>query len=434
MILRMDYKAVGSTVSLAARMEQTATPGTIQITAQTYRLVEGYFDYEEAGLIAVKGSATKMRVYRVTHERSGWARIDVARERGFTRLVGRERELELLRHCFDLAKDGRGQAISIIGDAGLGKSHLLYECRQLFAGTNLTWLDGRCGPYGTALAYLPLIDVLKQHFRIDASDSDTDIRDKVHRRLEAFNLDVDSTAPYLLHVLATEGSMLPGMSPEAIKYRIFEALQALVIETANQQPLVIAIEDLHWVDTITAEFLTFLLDHIAGARVLLVCTYRPDFTSAWSGKSYHSVVTLTRLGLQDSYRMLASLLDMLPIQDEVVRLVLDKAEGIPFFLEELVHSWRETGAITQHEGTWQFAVKDAPLQVPDTVHEVLMARIDRLPEAAKRVLQLGAVIGREFGGELLQAVSGLTERELTGHVTALTQVYWRGPSYHTSSI
>lgn len=153
--LRMDYKAVGSTVNLAARMEQTATPGTIQITAQTYKLVEGYFDCEEVGQVAVKGSATKMRVYRVTDERDGRARIDVARERGFTRLVGRERELELLRHCFDLAKNGRGQAISIIGDAGLGKSRLLYECRQLLTSADLTWLDGwtlRSIRYGAGLS------------------------------------------------------------------------------------------------------------------------------------------------------------------------------------------------------------------------------------------------------------------------------------------
>jgi predicted ATPase/class 3 adenylate cyclase/DNA-binding CsgD family transcriptional regulator len=427
--LRMDYKAVGSTVNLAARMEQTAAPGTIQITAQTYKLVEGYFDCEDQGLVAVKGATSKVRVYRVTGEGAGRARIDVARERGFTRLVGRDRELELLRHCFDLVQDRRGQAISIIGDAGLGKSRLLYECRQLLAGESLTWLDGRCSPYGTALAYLPIIELLKQHFRIDASDSDTDIEGKVHRGLAEYNLDADALAPYLLHVLAAEDSMPSGISPEALKRRIFEALQTLVIAIASHRPLVVALEDLHWVDKTTEEWLTALLDRIAGARVLLVCTYRPDFVSAWSRKSYHNVVTLTRLGPQDSYRMLTSLLGTARIPDNLARLVLDKAEGVPFFLEELVHALRETGAIALDQGEWRLSADAAALQVPDTVHDVLMARIDRLPEGAKRVLQIGAVIGREFGWELLHEVSGLSEGELTGQVTALTHaelIYARG--------
>jgi predicted ATPase/class 3 adenylate cyclase/DNA-binding CsgD family transcriptional regulator len=427
--LRMDYKAVGSTVNLAARMEQTAAPGTIQVTAQTYKLVEGYFDCEDQGLVTVKGAASKVRVYRVMGERDGRARIDVAHERGFTRLVGRDRELDLLRHCFDLARDGRGQAISIIGDAGLGKSRLLYECRQLLASASLTWLDGRCSPYGTALAYLPVIDLLKQHFRIDASDSDTDIQEKVHRGLAGYDLDAAAIAPYLLHVLAAEDSMPTGISPEALKRHIFEALQALVIAIASHRPLVITLEDLHWVDHTTEEFITVLLDRIAGARVLLVCTYRPDFVSAWSRRSYHSVITLTRLGPQDSSRMLTSLLGTTRVHDNLARLVLDKAEGVPFFLEELVHALRETGAMTLHQGEWRLTTDDTTLQVPATVHEVLMARIDRLPEGAKRVLQIGAVIGREFGWELLHEVSGLSERELTEQVTALTHaelIYARG--------
>ena len=165
--LRMDYKAIGNTVNLAARMEQTAAPGTVQLTEHTYKLIEGYFDCNDLGLISLKGLASKVRVYRVTGERGGRARIDVARERGFTRLVGRERELEHLRHCFDLAQSGRGQAVSIIGDAGLGKSRLLYEFRQTLASHDCLWLDGRCHPYGMALAYGPMVEMLKQRFQLD---------------------------------------------------------------------------------------------------------------------------------------------------------------------------------------------------------------------------------------------------------------------------
>jgi DNA-binding CsgD family transcriptional regulator/tetratricopeptide (TPR) repeat protein len=429
--LRMDYKAIGNTVNLAARMEQTAAPGTIQLTEHTYKLVAGYFDCDDLGLVSVKGLAGKVRTYRVSGERGGRARIDVARERGFTRLVGRERELALLRHCFALAQEGRGQAISIIGDAGLGKSRLLYEFRQTLADADCTWLDGRCHPYGAVLAYLPIIDLIKQYFRIDASDRDEDIRRKIYDGLGQLGMALEATAPYLLHLLAveTEGHLLVGPSPEAVKHQTFEALRRLVCEIAARGPLVLAIEDLHWADVTSVEFLAFLLEHMAGSRILLVCTYRPDFASLWSGKSYHSVITLPPLAPSEGRQMLTALLGTTHIQDELTALVLAKADGVPFFLEELVKVLQETGAIAQHEGQWRLTAQATGLPVPNTVEEVLMARIDRLAEGAKSVLQMGAVIGREFSGELLRELAGLPQGEFTAHLAALTSaelLYERG--------
>jgi class 3 adenylate cyclase/DNA-binding CsgD family transcriptional regulator len=429
--LRMDYKAIGTTVNLAARMEQTAAPGTVQMTEHTYKLVAGYFDCDDLGLVSLKGLTGKMRVYRVTGERGARARIDVARERGFTRLVGRERELEVLRHGFELAQGGRGQTVSIIGDAGLGKSRLLYEFRQTLARLDCTWLDGRCHPYGAALAYLPVIDFLKQYFQIDTNDRDEDIQRKVYDGLAPLSPGLQARAPYLLHLLAveTEGSTLAGRSPEAVKHHTFEAIRGLVDQSAARRPLVLAIEDLHWADTTSVEFLTFLLEHMAGSCILLVCTYRPDFASLWSRKSYHSVVTLPPLAPPEGYQIMTALLGTAPIQDELAALVLDKADGVPFFLEELVKALQETGAIEQVEGQWRLTARATGMPVPDTVEEVLMARIDRLSEAAKSVLQMGAVMGREFSGELLTEIAGLPEWELTGHLAALTDaelLYARG--------
>ena len=429
--LRMDYKAVGHTVNLAARMEQSAAPGSIHITEHTYKLVAGYFDCEDVGVLPLKGLTTKVRGYRVTGERGVRARIEVAREQGFTRLVGRQRELALLRQCFSLAQGGRGQAVSIIGDAGLGKSRLLYEFRQALASHDYTWLDGRCHPYGTALAYGPIVEWLKQYCHIDTSDGAEAMRHKVHHSLAQLSPPLATMAPYLLHLLAAgvEGELPAGLSPEAVKHRTFEALNGLVGESAARRPLVLTLEDLHWVDPTTAEYLAFLLDHLAGARILLLCTYRPDFASLWSRKSYHSVITLQPLGPQESYQVLTALLGTLHIQDELATLVLAKAEGVPFFLEELVKSLRETGAIEEYAGQWRLKPGDIAIPVPDTVEEVLTARIDRLPEGAKSLLQLGAVIGREFGWELLREVSGLPEREFTTHLTALTDaelLYLRG--------
>jgi predicted ATPase/class 3 adenylate cyclase len=437
--LRMDYKAVGHTVILAARMEQTAAPGTVQLTEHTYKLVSGYFDCDDLGLVSVKGVTEKVRAYRVTGERSGQARIDVARERGFTRLVGRERELALLHQCFELALGGRGQAVSIIGDAGLGKSRLLYECRQALANHDCAWLDGRCHPYGAALAYGPIVALLKQQFQIDASDRDEDIRDKIQQGLASLSSTLAATAPYVGHLLGvdTAGGLPAGLAPEAVKHRTFEALRGLVSDSASRRPLVLVIEDLHWVDPTTAEFLTFLLEHIAGARVLLLCTYRPEFVCTWSRKSYHRVITLTPLAPPDGSQMLTALLGTPHIQDDLVRLVLDKAEGVPFFIEELVTSLRETGAIVLHDGQWRPTARGSAVPVPDTVEEVLMARIDRIPEGAKSVLQIGAVMGREWSEALLREVAGLAEPDLTAHLAALTDaelLYARGVPPQTTYV
>lgn len=420
--LRMDYKAVGSTVNLAARMEQTAAPGTIRISSHTYKLVQGYFDCEDLGRVSVKGVPTRVQTYQVTGAREVYGRIDVARERGFSRLVGRERELELLSHCFAMVRSGRGQAISIIGDAGLGKSRLLYEYRQALAGEYLIWLDGHCSPYGTALAYQPVVDVLKQLLDINNSDSEAVIRRKVNQGLEALNTDV-ATAPYLLHLLAVEvdAELPPGLSPEALKQRLFESVRTVLLACAAEYPLVVAIEDLHWIDNATEEWLTFLLDHMAASRMMLLLTYRPDFASTWSRKSYHSVITVTRLSQDDSNGLLASLLGARSIHPDLAAWVLDKAEGVPYFLEELVRSLRETNAIVWQDGQWQLTLPDTNWQIPTTVDEVLMARIDRLPEGAKRVLQMGSVIGREFSGDLIRALSGLTDQALMAHLTALSE-------------
>src|SRR5439155_8880012 len=237
---------------------------------------------------------------------------------------------------------------------------------------------------------------------------------------EALGADVAATAPYLLRLLAVEAehSIPAALSPQAVKRKTFEALQMLMLKGAARRPLIFIIEDLHWVDKTTEECLTFLLEHIASVRVLLVCTYRPEFVSTWSRKSYHSGITLTRLAPQESRQMLTARLG--PVEERLTALIVEKAEGVPFFLEELVQSLHETGAIERHDGQWRLKSGTAALQIPDSVEEVLMARIDRLPDGAKSVLQVGAVIGREFRWELLQATTGLADQELLTHLGALT--------------
>jgi class 3 adenylate cyclase/tetratricopeptide (TPR) repeat protein len=437
--LRMDYKAVGDTVNLAARMQQTAEPGTIQVTENTYRLVEGYFRCDDLGFVDVKGRAAKVHAYRVTAERGARGRIDIQAERGLTPFVGRERELELLRDCFDRAKAGRGQAFSIVGEAGLGKSRLLYELRQSLAGERFTFLEGRCVPYGASVAYLPIIDLLRNNFRLEPSDSGEQITQKVRTGLQRLRADLEVTLSYLLYLLGVEpdGGIPNDTPPEVLKTKTFDALRLITLKGADIQPVVMAIEDLHWMDKTSEQFASFLIDQISGARVLLIFTYRLEFVPKWSGKSYHNLVNLARLSNRESHRMLTALLQGAQVDDRLTELVLEKSDGVPFFIEELVKSLVETSTIELHDSQWTLKAAAGELQVPNTVEELLTARIDRLPEGAKRILQIGAVIGREFSWDLLRAVAAIPEMELISHLSALKDaelIYERGIHPQTTHV
>jgi class 3 adenylate cyclase/tetratricopeptide (TPR) repeat protein len=427
--LRMDYKAVGQTVNLAARMEQSAAPGTIQLAENTYKLVAGYFECKDLGLIDLKNVEKPVHAYQVGGEHRVRTRIEVARERGFTRLVARDHELALLAQCMDLVERGRGQVVSIIGEAGLGKSRLLHEFQAALARREYAHIEGRCQPYGVTVAYGPILEVLRQLFHIDAGDED--VREKIQRGLEASSSALAAAAPYVRHLLGieTSGELPEGLSPEAVKHRTFESLRTLLCESARTRPLVLIIEDLHWADPTTVEFLSFLVEQIASVRLLLVCAFRPEFACPWSRKSFHRVVTLTPLAHSDTSGMLATLLRTARVQDELLTLVMEKTEGVPFFIEELVRSLRETGAIERIEDRWQLASGAGAVPVPDSVEEVLSARIDRLPDGAKSVLQIGAVVGREWSEQLVREVAGVEGQELTAHLAALTDgelLYARG--------
>ena len=299
-------------------------------------------------------------------------------------------------------------------------------------GADCTWLDGRCHPYGAALAYLPIIDLVKQYFRIDASDRDEDIRHKIYDGLGQLGMALEATAPYLLHLLAveTEGHLLGAPSPEAVKHQTFEALQGLVGESAAQRPLVLAIEDLHWADATSVEFLTFLLEHMAGSRVLLVCTYRPDFASLWSRKSYHSVITLPPLAPPEGHQMLTALLGTTQIQDELATLVLDKADGVPFFLEELVQvltgnrrhrsSMRASGGSRRRPRVCRFPTPSKKCSWPVSIG---------CPKGPKVCSRWGRSLAVSSAESCSESLRGSQKWELTAHLAALTSaelLYARG--------
>jgi class 3 adenylate cyclase/tetratricopeptide (TPR) repeat protein len=437
--LRVEFKAVGDTVNLASRMEGLAEPGTTYLTDESFRLTEGLFRFESLGKREVKGKKEPVKVYRVIAPSTRRTRFDVSAERGLTPFVGRERELELLLDGFERSKAGRGQAFSIMSEAGVGKSRLLYEFRKAVANENVTFMEGKCLSYSRNVPYHPVIDIIKSNFDIVEGDGDFEISEKVKRGLNLLKVDEAATLPYLLELLSVKDSGIDKilMSPEERKVRIIEALNRIVLRGSELRPLIMAIEDLHWSDKSSEESLKDLLDSIAGARVFLMFTYRPEFVHTWGGKSYHSQVNLNRLSNRESLAMVTYLLGTDEIETELEELVLGKTEGVPFFIEEFIKSLKEIKVIERKGNRYQVTKDIQEVSIPSTIQDVIMARVDSLPEGAKEVLQTGSVIEREFSYELIKQITGLPEKELLSRLSALKDLellYERGIYPHSTYI
>ena len=429
--LRVEFKAVGDTVNLASRMEDLAEPGTTYITEDTFKLTEGLFRFESLGRKKVKGKQEPIATYRVIGPSTRRTRFDVSAERGLTPFVGRERELELLIDGFERAKSGRGQAFSIVAEAGVGKSRLLYEFRKAITNEDVTFIEGRCLSFSRNIAFHPVIDTLKSSFDIQDGDDEAKIKEKVKRGLGAVGLDEATVLPFFLELLSVKDSGIDALSlsPQLKKARSIEALNRNVLMGSEIRPVVMAVEDLHWIDESSEERFKSLLENISGARVFLIFTYRPEFVHTWGGRSYHSQVNLNRLSNRESLAMVAHLLGTEDIDTDLEELILEKTEGVPFFIEEFIRSLRDLRIIERKNSRYQLAGKIQGLPIPSTIHDVIMARVDTLAEEAKEVLHIGSVIGREFRHDLITKVISLSESELLSNLSALKDselVYERG--------
>jgi class 3 adenylate cyclase/tetratricopeptide (TPR) repeat protein len=429
--LRVEFKAVGDTVNLASRMEGLADPGTTYVTEDTFKLTEGFFRFEALGEKKVKGKEERVKVYQVIAPSTRRTRFDVSAERGLTPFVGRERELELLLDGFERVKAGKGQAFSIVSEAGCGKSRLLYEFRKAIVNENVTFLEGKCLSYGRGVAHHPVIDILKSNFDIHEGEGDQEIKEKVKRGLKMMKVDEASTLPYLLELLSVKDSGIDqiSMSPEAKKDRIIEAIKRIVLRGSEIRPLVMAFEDLHWIDKSSEEVLRSHLESIPGARVLLIFTYRPEFVHTWGAKSYHNQLTLHRLSNRESLEMVTSILGTREIERTLEELILEKTEGVPFFIEEFIKSLKDLKIIEKKDNLYRLSKDIQHVAIPSTIQDVIMARVDSLPERAKEVLQTGSVIEREFSYPLINRVTGLLEKELLSYLSILKDselLYERG--------
>ncbi|MBC2713685.1 MAG: AAA family ATPase [Desulfobacteraceae bacterium] len=419
--LRVEFKAVGDTVNLASRMEGLAEPGATYITEDTFKLTEGFFRFEALGERAVKGKKDPVRIYRVIAPSSRRTRFDVSAERGLTPFIARARELELLLDGFERSKAGSGRAFSIVSEAGVGKSRFLYEFRKAVINEDITFLEGRCLSYSKGAAYHPVIDILKSNFNIQENDNDSEIRDKIINGLSILDIDEASTLPYLLELLSVKDSGIDKipMSPQAKKEQIMESVKRIAIKGSELKPLVIAIEDLHWIDKSSEECLKNLLNSISVACILLIFTYRTEYVPIWGGRSYHSQITLNRLSNQESLAVVTHLMGTDDIVSDIGNMILEKTEGVPFFIEEFIKSLKDLKIIEEKKKTYHLAKDFQDITIPSTIQDVIMARVDSLPEGAKELLQTGSVIEREFSYELIKLVTGLSGQELLSHLSAL---------------
>jgi class 3 adenylate cyclase/tetratricopeptide (TPR) repeat protein len=429
--LRVEFKAVGDTVNLASRMETLAEPGTTLVSHDTFKLTEGMFRFESLGEKKIKGKQESTRTYQVIGSSTRRTRFDVSADQGLTSFVGRERELELLRDSFEMARAGRGQAVSIVAEAGLGKSRILYEFRKSVANEDVIFLEGRCLSFSHAVAYHLFTDLLRANFDIRESDGDLEIKNKVLKGLNRLDIDAATTLPLFLKLLRVEDSgidQIP-MSTEGRKDRIIEALKQLVLKGSEIRPLIIAYEDLHWIDNDSEDALKAAMEIIPGARILLIFTYRPKFLLTWGAKSYHSQVTLNRFSNRESLALVAHLFGTENIDKDLEGLVLQKTDGIPFFIEEFVKSLRDLDIVEKENNTYYLAKDIREVSIPSTIQDVIMARVDTLPDGAKEVLRTGSAIEREFSHELIKQVIRLSDSELLSYLAVLKDselLYERG--------
>jgi len=419
--LRVEFKAVGDTVNLASRMESLAEPGTTYVSDNIFKLTEGLFRFEALGEKEVKGKENPLKVYQVIAPSTRRTRFDVSIERGLIPFVGRERDMELLLDGFERSKGGRGQAISIVSDAGIGKSRLLYEFRKAITNEYVTFLEGRCLSYSRNVAYHPVVDLLKANFDIHDNDTDQQIRKKVTAGIKILKVDETSTLPYLLELLSVKDSGIDKipMTPEARKERTLDALKKIIIKGSELRPLIMATEDLHWMDGSSEDAFKELLESISESRVFLIFTYRPEFIHSWGSRSYHSQITLNRLSNRESLAMAAHMLGTPNIDKELEDLILQKSEGIPLFLEEFIKSLRDLKLMERRDNTYLLSKDIKKLTVPSTIQDVIMARVDNLPEGSIEVLRTGSVIEREFSYDLIKRVTNLSEKELLSHLSIL---------------
>jgi class 3 adenylate cyclase/tetratricopeptide (TPR) repeat protein len=406
-----DAEVFGDTANIAARVQSAAEPDTVLVTPAVNRLVSGLFVVEERGEHQLKGIAEPVELYRIVRPSGARSRLSGTRGRGLTPFVGRKNEMTLLWDCWERTNEGEGQVVVIAGEAGIGKSRLVRQFRRRLKGTAHTWTECSGASHFQNTPFYPITDMLQQGFVQRGETNEEKLRE-LEVDLEHAGLNLSETVPLIAPLLnlQVDDKYVPlKLSPQQQRVRLIDALAAWMFGGARTQPVVMAAEDLHWFDASTLELMESLVEQGATSRVLLLLTGRPEFRTPWTPREHHSRMTLDRLSADDVREIVVQVVAQNSISAETVERVVERTGGVPLFAEELTRAVLERGD-----------AKPEAREIPHTLHDSLMARLDRLGPA-KEVAQVAAVIGREFSHELLQAMLPMLEDELTSALTNLAE-------------
>ena len=410
---QVEYTPIGHTTNLASRMQTAAPVGSIAVSENTRKLCEGYFVLKPLGATKVKGVSEPVNVYEVTGLGPLRTRLQRSAGRGLTKFVGREREMEAMRAAADRATSGHGQIVAAMAEAGTGKSRLYFEFKTT-SQSGWMVLETFSVSHGKASAYLPVLDLLHGYFKIAGGDDERTRREKVNGKVLTLDRALEDTVPYLFGLLGiVEGDdSLAQMDGQLKKRRTLEAIKRIVPRESLNQPLMLIFEDLHWIDEATQEFLNLLADSLGTAKILLLVNYRPEYSHQWGSRTFYTQLRLDPLGQESAEEMLTALLGDGIEAGPLKRLIIEKTEGNPFFMEETVQVLLDEGVLVRDEAAVRLTKALGELKIPPTVQGILAARIDRLPAYAKELLQTLAVIGREFPLSLIRGVVTRSDDEL----------------------
>jgi class 3 adenylate cyclase/predicted ATPase len=428
---RSEQLALGETPNIAARLQGLAQPDTVVISGETARLVQGFFLMEDLGTHALKGMATPLPVYRVLRASGAQSRLEVIPPRGLTPLVGRESEVALLLDRWEQVKEGMGHVVLLSGEAGIGKSRVVFTLKeQVAAEPHFRW-ECRCSPYHQHSALYPIIDLFARALLFQQGDTSETKLHKLETTLTHYGISFPDMVPLLASLLSLSlGDHYPplSLSPQRQKQKTLEAVLTLSLQLAAQQPVLFIMEDLHWVDPSTLEFLHLLVDQGPTVRIFTLLTFRPDFQIPWGTRAHLTSITLNRLPRRQVERMIERVTGGKILPTEVMQQVVTKTDGVPLFVEELTKMILESGLLQERADCYVLTSPLPPLAIPTTLQDSLMARLDRLA-TVKEVAQLGATLGRTFPYALLQAVSSLDETTLQQALARLVEaelLYQRG--------
>ncbi len=408
-----EYTPIGHSTSLAARMQTLAPTGSIAITEATRKFTAGYFELKALGPTRVKGVSEPVNVYEVLGLGALRTRLQISAQRGLAKFVGRDQEIEQLQRAFALSRGGRGQIVAAVAEAGVGKSRLFHEFKLMSQSDGFV-MEAFSVSHGRASAYLPIIELLKNYFRITDQDDERIRREKITGRMLALDRALEEAMPYLFAVLGVQdgGSPLDDMESNVRRRRTRDAIKTLIHRESLDHTLLLIFEDLHWVDAETQALLELLTDSIGTAHILMMVNYRPEYAHHWGNKTYYTQLRLDPLGRQNAAEMLCELVGDADEVQGVKDVIAARTEGNPFFMEEMVRALFDQGVLTRN-GTVKLTKPLASMQIPPTVQGILAARIDQLTSGEKELLQTLAVIGEEFSLGLVRRVARRSEDELT---------------------